>query len=68
MRRTLLSLTAVAVLAATPPLTPPVEAAARPPVDCTEFCGEKAAESCQRIDSLWCALFIFGCLAGCNLS
>lgn len=34
---------------------------------CQEYCGEKAAERCEDIDSFRCGAYILGCLAGCNL-
>ncbi|MFO7588658.1 MAG: hypothetical protein R6X22_11365 [Gemmatimonadota bacterium] len=36
-------------------------------VSCTDWCGEKAAENCERIESWRCSLYIAGCLAGCNV-
>lgn len=37
-------------------------------VDCTDYCGHKAALRCESIDSWECGWYIAGCLAGCNLS
>lgn len=34
--------------------------------DCEEVCGEKAAQNCEDIDSVKCAAYIIGCLAGCS--
>lgn len=34
---------------------------------CQEYCGEKAAERCEDLDSFRCGAYILGCLAGCNL-
>jgi hypothetical protein len=36
-------------------------------VSCSDYCGEKAAENCDEIDSWRCNLYIAGCLAGCNV-
>ncbi|UCF18787.1 MAG: hypothetical protein JSU87_12710 [Gemmatimonadota bacterium] len=32
---------------------------------CEDICGERAAEKCENIDSMKCAAYIAGCLAGC---
>jgi len=37
-------------------------------IECTDYCGEKAAEKCDRIDGWNCAWYILGCLAGCNVA
>ena len=42
----------------------PSPALARP---CEDICGEKAAATCEDIDSFKCAAFITGCLAGCSV-
>lgn len=63
LRRTLAALAALLVLAGNPP---PV-AAAGDDVDCTDYCADKAAAYCDRIDSWECYWYIMGCLAGCNL-
>lgn len=34
---------------------------------CTDFCGDRAAERCDSIDSFRCTVFIAGCLAGCGI-
>jgi len=48
---------------------PPASAAARArPALCQDYCGEKAAENCERIDSWNCTWYILGCLAGCNIA
>lgn len=38
------------------------------PAQCTDYCGERAAAYCDRIDSWRCAWYILGCLAGCNIA
>lgn len=63
MRRLLLASAALATLTATAP--GPSLMAAKP---CTEYCGEKAAENCDDIDSFECGWYIVGCLAGCSIS
>lgn len=63
MRRFLIAFGALVVLTATGPR--PELAWAEP---CTEYCGEKAAENCDDIDSFECGWYIVGCLAGCNLA
>ena len=45
----------------------PGPALAEKSVSCTEYCGEKAAENCDEIESWRCSLYIAGCLAGCNV-
>lgn len=49
---------------------PPASAAAMAarPVECQDYCAEKAAENCERIDSWKCTWYILGCLAGCNIA
>ncbi len=37
-------------------------------VSCTDYCGEKAAENCEDLESWRCNLYIAGCLAGCNVN
>jgi hypothetical protein len=37
-------------------------------VSCSDWCAEKAAANCERIDSWRCSLYIAGCLAGCNVN
>ena len=66
MRRWTMAVTALALAAG---LTQPLarEARARD-VDCTDYCGNKAALRCVSIDSWECGWYIAGCLAGCNLS
>lgn len=34
---------------------------------CQEYCGEKAAERCDDLDSFRCGAYILGCLAGCGM-
>ena len=38
------------------------------PVQCQDYCAERAAANCDRIDSWKCAWYILGCLAGCNIA
>lgn len=64
MRRVVLALAAAALLLAT---SAPTVSATAAEVDCNKYCGEKAAEHCERIDSWKCTWYIAGCLAGCNL-
>lgn len=64
MRRTLLALTTAALVAA----GAAEPAAAGEPIECTDYCGERAAGHCDDIDSWSCTWYILGCLAGCNLS
>ena len=49
-------------------VTPPEALAEKAKTSCTEYCGEKAAENCDDIDSWRCNLYIAGCLAGCNVN
>lgn len=46
----------------------PGDARAETAVSCTDWCAEKAAANCERIDSWRCSLYIAGCLAGCNVN
>lgn len=67
MRRAILTLSAVSVLAASGPGVP--EALARREASfCPRYCGKKAAAHCDDIDSWDCGWYILGCLAGCNLA
>lgn len=49
---------------------PPAAGAAEQagPAMCQDYCAERAAEHCERIDSWNCAWYILGCLAGCNIA
>lgn len=38
------------------------------PVECQDYCAERAAAHCERIDSWKCTWYILGCLAGCNIA
>ncbi len=38
------------------------------PIECQDYCAERAAEHCERIDSWKCTWYILGCLAGCNIA
>jgi len=49
-------------------LPPPARAVTEAgPVECQDYCAERAAEHCERIDSWKCTWYILGCLAGCNI-
>jgi hypothetical protein len=56
---------ALLVFAASPPA-----ALGEKTKDCTDHCAEKAAESssCEDLENWRCDLFIWGCLAGCNIA
>jgi hypothetical protein len=45
-----------------------IPAATARTVECPDYCGERAAEHCDRIDSWGCTWYILGCLAGCNIA
>lgn len=64
MRRLLVTAAAFAVIGTAGPK--PTPALAENP--CPEYCGEKAAAHCDKIDSLKCYWYMLGCLAGCNIS
>lgn len=65
MRRLTMAITALALAAG---LTAPGATEARADdLDCTDYCGEKAALRCESIGSWECGWYIAGCLAGCNL-
>lgn len=49
-------------------VTPPEALAEKAKQSCSDYCGEKAAENCEEIDSWRCNLYIAGCLAGCNVN
>ena len=58
------ALLALATAAAPGGLVPAAHASG---VDCQQYCGERAAQRCDRINSWECTWYIAGCLAGCNL-
>ncbi|UCC72840.1 MAG: hypothetical protein JSV86_21220 [Gemmatimonadota bacterium] len=60
MRRRLLLLTALTTLV----LGQPTTALAR---GCEDICADKAAGSCDEIDSARCGAYIAGCLLGCSM-
>ena len=64
MKRLLLATTLLAL--AGPPPARAAESAG--PVQCQDYCSERAAEHCERIDSWKCTWYILGCLAGCNIA
>jgi hypothetical protein len=57
--------TLLLALAAPPPARAKASAG---PVECQDYCAERAAASCDRIDSWNCMWYILGCLAGCNIA
>ena len=67
MRRTILGLIALVVLAGGPPRAD-ARTAAGADVDCTVYCAAKAVEKCADVTSNWCNAYILGCLAGCGIS
>ena len=67
MRRLAL-LAAITTLAGVPAESPASTIARAAEADCTDYCGERAAENCDRIDGWYCAWYILGCLAGCNIA
>lgn len=69
MRRMAIALAAVAFIAASGGLGEGALARTTlKTVDCTDYCAERTAEHCERIDSWRCSWYILGCLAGCNLA
>jgi hypothetical protein len=65
MRRLTMAITALALAWG---LTAPMATEARADeLDCTDYCGQRAAIRCDSIDSWECGWYIAGCLAGCNL-
>ncbi len=50
------------------PASPSTALAERESVDCTDYCAESAARNCDDLDSWRCNVYIWGCLAGCNVS
>lgn len=64
MKRLVLA-TALLALAAPPQTRAAVRAS---PVECQDYCAERAAANCDRIDSWNCTWYILGCLAGCNIA
>ena len=67
MRRRILGLMALVVLAAGPPRAD-ARTATEANVDCAEYCAEKAVKKCFDLTSNWCNAYIIGCLAGCGIS
>lgn len=69
MRRIVMALAAVGMLAAGSPVG--VAEAARATAgeaDCRDYCAEMAARKCDDVSSTWCNVYIVGCLAGCGVS
>lgn len=64
MRRLWLALAFAAL--SLPPHARAEEAAG--PAKCQDYCAERAAQNCERIDSWKCTWYILGCLAGCNIA
>jgi hypothetical protein len=69
MSRRLVAALAALVLALSAPAPGlgPAAARAETTVSCSDWCAEKAAANCERIESWRCSLYIAGCLAGCNV-
>lgn len=65
MRKTILGLAALLVLAGGAPVADAETAARR---DCTKYCAKKAVEKCDDVTSTWCNAYIVGCLAGCGIA
>jgi hypothetical protein len=63
----ILGLAALVTLAGSPPGVD-ARTAKTGPVECTEYCGDKAAEKCDDVTSTWCNAYILGCLAGCGIA
>ena len=54
---------------ATLSVPPPARAAAEAgPAKCQDYCAERAAQHCERIETWNCSWYIIGCLAGCNIA
>lgn len=66
MRRIIIALTAASLVTATGPGWAQDSEKTNGEY-CQEYCGEKAAERCEDLDSFRCGAYILGCLAGCNL-
>lgn len=60
------ALAALLLALAAPPAAVAAERAG--PVECQDYCAERAAAHCERIDSWKCTWYILGCLAGCNIA
>ena len=67
MKRNLLVLAALLSLASSPPAAD-ARTYTTGTIDCTEYCGEKAATKCDDVASTWCNAYIVGCLAGCGIT
>lgn len=68
MRQLLITITAASLLAMPGPGQAQDSRAGKDGGElCQEYCGERAAERCEDIDSFRCGAYILGCLAGCNL-
>ena len=65
MRRLTMAVTALVLAAGL--LSPVARDARADELDCSDYCGNKAALRCDTIDSWECGWYIAGCLAGCNL-
>lgn len=69
MGRRLRPLTAAMTLALFALAASPSNALAeREKKDCTDHCADRAAQYCEDIDSWKCSVYIWGCLAGCNVN
>ncbi len=67
MRRRILGLIALAVVAGGPPRAD-ARTATVAEADCTVYCAAKAVQKCDSVTSNWCNAYIVGCLAGCGIS
>lgn len=63
MRRFLIAFAALSLLAVAGPRPEPLRAET-----CSDYCGDRAAEECDDLDSFECGFYILGCLAGCNIA
>ncbi|MFQ5746052.1 MAG: hypothetical protein ACE5HF_02380 [Gemmatimonadota bacterium] len=68
MKRMAIALAALALLAGSGGIREGALARTTKTVDCTDYCAERAAEHCERIDSWRCSWYILGCLGGCKLA
>ena len=67
MRRRILGLFALVILAGGPPRAD-ARTATVTGADCTVYCAAKAVGKCDDLTSNWCNAYILGCLAGCGIS
>lgn len=67
-RRLTAALAALAFAGLASGIAPADVLAGKAKASCSDYCGEKAAENCEEIESWRCNLYIAGCLAGCNVN